>query len=157
MIGVGSALGGVFAGLVANTNQDWRWVFWMNSILTGILVLTTVLCQVETTFERPVEFEDNAALVESEIAALTVKESFHWAKALSVTGWYDRLVRQSHSSYLLVLTGSIQTNALLVAFSTPYHLTSISSGRLGSLDARCSPRLGRIATNWKFDLPSGTL
>ena len=99
MIGLGSALGGVFAGLVANANPDWRWVFWMNSILTGILVLTTLLCQAETNFERPAEFEDHAGLDEPDLAALMGKGSFHWTQTLSITGWYDRSVKRLRSSH----------------------------------------------------------
>ncbi|OBT94853.1 hypothetical protein VE01_06358 [Pseudogymnoascus verrucosus] len=90
MIASGSALGGVFSGLVANANPDWRWVFWMNVILTGVCFLATVLFQAETNFERPPEYETGEGLEASQLPDIRARSNASWAKSLSVTSWYDR-------------------------------------------------------------------
>ncbi|KIX03500.1 uncharacterized protein Z518_07053 [Rhinocladiella mackenziei CBS 650.93] len=90
MFTVGSSLGGVFAGFVANANPDWRWVFWMNVILTGFLFLTTILFQAETNFKRPAEYESGEGLLPSELAAIRARANSSWIKSLGVTGWYER-------------------------------------------------------------------
>ena len=122
MIGVGSALGGVFAGLVADNDPNWRWVFGMNSILTGILVLTTTFFQAETNFERPTAFEDDAGMEESELATLWDGKRLPWLQTLSVTGWYDRSVRIQSASTSLVLTTAFRRAPLWWLFMRPLTL-----------------------------------
>ena len=86
----GSALGGIFAGLVATANPDWRWVFWMNAVLTGVCFLVAILFFPETNFRRPPEFEDGEGMHPSELVAIRARSTHSWVKSLSVTGWYDR-------------------------------------------------------------------
>ncbi|KIX09064.1 uncharacterized protein Z518_00142 [Rhinocladiella mackenziei CBS 650.93] len=90
MIAGGSALGGTFAGLVADANPDWRWVFWMNTILTGVCFLNTVLFQAETNFQRPGEFETGEGLESSRLASIRARANPSWFKSLKITSWYDR-------------------------------------------------------------------
>jgi MFS family permease len=92
MIAGGSVFGGIFAGLVANANSDWRWVFWMNAILTGVCFLATVLFQAETNFERPPECETGEGLEESQLLVIRAGSNTSWATSLSVTSWYNRYV-----------------------------------------------------------------
>ena len=89
MIGGGSTLGGVFGGLVAQANQNWRWVFWMNAILTGACFLNIFLFLAETNFERPSENETGEGLDESHLAAIQARANPSWIKSIGVT-WYDR-------------------------------------------------------------------
>lgn len=90
MIAVGSALGGVFGGYVANANPDWRWVFHMNTILVGVVLVSTVLLQPETNFIRPQEYETGQGMEMSELRAIRANNKSNWLKSLSVTGWYDK-------------------------------------------------------------------
>lgn len=92
MFTVGSALSGVFAGLVANATPNWRWVFWKNVILTGCLFLTTIIFQAETNFKRPAENESGEGLPSSELAAIRARGYSRWIESLSVTRGYDRNV-----------------------------------------------------------------
>jgi MFS family permease len=92
MIAVGSALGAVFAGLIARATTDWHWVFWMNVILTGACFLAVLLFQAETNFNRPVEFETGEGLEQSELAIIRARANSAWVQSLSVTSWYDRYV-----------------------------------------------------------------
>ena len=92
MIAIGSSLGGVFAGLIANANPDWRWVFWMNSIMTGVCFLATALFQAETNFMRPEEYETGEGMEPSELAAIRAGAKGNWVKSLGVTSWYERYV-----------------------------------------------------------------
>lgn len=93
MIAGGSAFGGVFAGYVANANSNWRWVFWMNAMLTGACFLTTLLFQAETNFTRPQEFENGEGMQPSELATLRKRSKSSWLKSLNMLGWYDRCVQ----------------------------------------------------------------
>ena len=88
----GAALGGIFAGLVAHANPNWRDVFWMDVALTGALFVCTLLFLAETNFNRPAEFEGGEGLESSQLASLTAQTKPSWFKSLSVTGWYDRQV-----------------------------------------------------------------
>lgn len=92
MFTVGSALGGVFAGLVASATPNWRWVFWKNVILTGFLFLTVIVFQAETNFKRPVENESGEGLPSSALAAIRARADVRWVDSLSVTRGYDRNV-----------------------------------------------------------------
>ncbi|KEF54611.1 uncharacterized protein A1O9_09053 [Exophiala aquamarina CBS 119918] len=92
MIAVGSALGGVFGGYVANANSDWRWVFHMDTILVGAVFLFTALFQAETNFTRPQEYETGQGVEASEIQAIRANSRSSWLKSLAVTGWYDKTV-----------------------------------------------------------------
>jgi hypothetical protein len=75
MIACGAGLGGVFSGLVANANPDWRCIFWMDSILTGFCVLITILFVAETSFDRPAEFEHEHGdgLDPSQLGLMTIR------------------------------------------------------------------------------------
>lgn len=90
MFTVGSACGGIFAGLVSNANSNWRWVFWMNVILTGALFVATFLFQTETNFNRPVEFENGDGLDSSELPALRARVKVNWIKSMGFTSFYNR-------------------------------------------------------------------
>ncbi|KAE8381792.1 hypothetical protein BDV26DRAFT_289218 [Aspergillus bertholletiae] len=90
IIAGGSALGGIFAGLVANATPNWRWVFGTNTILTGINFLFIVLFQAETNFERPYEYEHSEGLQCSDIAVIKTQVTFSWVESLSVTSWLDQ-------------------------------------------------------------------
>jgi MFS family permease len=90
MIGGGSALGGTFSGLVAHSTPNWRWVFGMNTILTGVNFILTLLFQAETNFERPLEYEDGEGFEASRLADIRSRATSHWFKSLTVTSWYDR-------------------------------------------------------------------
>ena len=86
----GSSLGGIFAGLVANANPDWRWVFWMDAVLTGVCFLVAALFSPETNFRRPTENEGGEGMHPSELASIRARSNRRWVQSLSVTGWYDR-------------------------------------------------------------------
>ena len=95
MISLGSCFGGIFSGLVANANSDWRWVLWMDAILSGLCLLIVVMLQAETNFERPPDSEDGAGLDASEFDALRSNaRTFQWTRSLSVVEWYDRSVER---------------------------------------------------------------
>ncbi|OQV08089.1 hypothetical protein CLAIMM_12411 [Cladophialophora immunda] len=89
-ITLGSSLGGIFAGLVANANSNWRWVFWMNTVLTGVCFLVAALFSPETNFRRPPENEGGEGRHPSELEAIRARANSSWMKSISVTGWYDR-------------------------------------------------------------------
>ncbi len=90
MIAFGNSFGAIFAGLIVNATPDWRWIFWMDSVVTGVLFALMVFCMPETNFTRPEATEmgegDNLA------AVLTQEKRLHitWWQWFSVRGWYDR-------------------------------------------------------------------
>lgn len=90
MIASGSAFGGLFAGFVANATPHWRWVFWMNAILTGTCLLTTVLFMAETNFHRSPENEMTGGVDASDLAEIRARARPSWIKSLSLTSWYER-------------------------------------------------------------------
>ncbi|KIW93399.1 uncharacterized protein Z519_06004 [Cladophialophora bantiana CBS 173.52] len=90
MIAGGSAIGGIFAGLIGHYNTDWRWVFWMDAILTGVCLLLTVIFQAETNFSRPLVSEVGEGMEVSQFAELRSQLRGSWTKGLGMTGWYDR-------------------------------------------------------------------
>ncbi|KAJ9603637.1 hypothetical protein H2200_011823 [Cladophialophora chaetospira] len=90
MLALGSSLGGVLGGLVADGTGDWRWVFRMNAILTGVAVLLTILVQSETNFKRPTEHESGDGMPVEEVRALRSQVQSSWVKSLGFTAWYDR-------------------------------------------------------------------
>lgn len=92
MIAVGSALGGVFGGYVANANPNWRWVFHMDTILTGVVFLATIIFQAETNFVRPQEYETGEGMQRSELQAIRAQGKVNWTKSLGITAWYDKYV-----------------------------------------------------------------
>lgn len=92
MIAGGSALGGIFSGFVARATPNWRWVFWMNVILTGSSLLITFLFQAETNFNRPADCEAGEGLEASQLDGIRRRTKSSWARSLSVTSWYDRSV-----------------------------------------------------------------
>lgn len=91
-IASGSAIGCIFAGLVANANPDFRWVFWMDSILTGFCFTCTVFFFAETNFERAVDIDNCEGLEASQLAAIRARSKTPWFMAFSLTSWHDRLV-----------------------------------------------------------------
>ncbi len=90
MIASGSAFGGLFGGFVINANPDWRWVFWMDSILTGTCFLLILLLQPETNFDRPEDSELGEGITALDLAALRQNSKPSFTRALSVTAWYDK-------------------------------------------------------------------
>ena len=96
MIAWGSALGGIFGGLVANANPNWRWVLWMGAILEGVSVLVAVLFQAETNFNRPTETEDGEGFESSRLNSLRAQTNRQWTKSLTLSGWYDKYVLRIH-------------------------------------------------------------
>ena len=52
MVAGGSALDGMIGGQIAHATTNWRWIFWMDVILTRICLLVTTLFQAETNFKR---------------------------------------------------------------------------------------------------------
>lgn len=90
-IGGGSAIGGIFAGLVAEANpHNWRMVFWMNVALTGACFIFTLLFQAETNFKRPLEYESGEGIDASELPSIRAQARPSWVKSLGFTSWYDR-------------------------------------------------------------------
>jgi MFS family permease len=92
MVTSGGAFGGIFAGYIVKASTDWRWVFWMDTILTAICLLLVVLFLPETNFRRPVHLENNE---ESETILVPVTTIEHKSKltlwdALSISRGYDR-------------------------------------------------------------------
>lgn len=90
MIASGSALGGIFSGLVAQSTHNWRWVFGMNAILTGVNFCLTVLFLTETNFQRPREYENGEGMEPSRLAAIRAQANLTWLQSLRLTSWYDR-------------------------------------------------------------------
>lgn len=87
MIGGGSSLGGVFGGLVVNATSDWRWIFWMCTILNGVCFFLILFFYEETNFARPLDAEagdDTDSLHE------VPKSSYSFVSSLSLFRWYDR-------------------------------------------------------------------
>ena len=92
MIAGGSSIGGIFAGLIGRATTDWRWVFWMNTILTGVCFVFILFFQAETNFARPLLSESGEGMEEAEFAELRSRTRRSFVTALSVTGWYDKYV-----------------------------------------------------------------
>ena len=88
MIGGGSAIGGIFGGLVMNGSGDWRWINWMGVILAGTAFSLICLFQQETNFLRPAETEMGDNLDMNTTTVVQTKYSFK--RAFSVTECYDR-------------------------------------------------------------------
>ena len=92
MVTGGGGFGGIFAGFITKASTDWRWVFWMDTILTATCLLLVILFLPETTFRRPVHFENNEEL---EITLRPVTTIEHRSTltlwdALSVSRGYDK-------------------------------------------------------------------
>lgn len=90
MFTVGTSCGGIFAGLVANSASDYRWVWWMNVILTGFLFIVVLLFTSETNFLRPKENESGEGMEASELEAIRARANSRWVSSLSFTSWYYR-------------------------------------------------------------------
>ena len=93
MIAGGSSLGGIFAGLVINANPNWRWIFWMDSALTGTCLLLTIIFLPETSFKRPADSELGEGSEVTTVKSKGGSRKYSWQNALSVVGYYDRFVR----------------------------------------------------------------
>ncbi|KAL8866092.1 MAG: hypothetical protein Q9198_009046 [Flavoplaca austrocitrina] len=89
MFTVGTALGGIFSGLIANATPNWRWVFWMNVILTGVCFVVIIPFQAETNFLRPPENETGEGMDPAELPAIRASANSRWVDFLTVTAWYD--------------------------------------------------------------------
>ncbi|CAM1509797.1 Fc.00g001320.m01.CDS01 [Cosmosporella sp. VM-42] len=87
MIGGGSALGGIFGGLVVNANSDWRWIFWMCSILNGTCFLMITLFYEETNFARPPDSDTGS---DTEVQSEIVTSKYNFIQSLSLFRWHDR-------------------------------------------------------------------
>ncbi|KAK7903234.1 hypothetical protein LTR67_001251 [Exophiala xenobiotica] len=87
---VGTSLGGIFSGLIANATPNWHWVYWHQVFLTGMLFLVIVLFQAETNFNRPQENESGEGLPASQLAAIRARVKSRWIKSLGLTSWYNR-------------------------------------------------------------------
>lgn len=86
----GSSMSGVFAGFIANATPDWRWVMWMNAILTGVCLVLVILFSAETNFKRPEDTEGGEGLDSAQLDALRARSNTTWLQSLSMVGWYDR-------------------------------------------------------------------
>ncbi|KAK4936593.1 hypothetical protein LTR10_022580 [Elasticomyces elasticus] len=86
---LGTSLGGIFSGLIANATTNWHWVYWHQVFLTGALFLGTVLFQAETNFDRPLDNEFGEGLPASQLAHLRARAKSSWIKSLGVTSWYN--------------------------------------------------------------------
>lgn len=89
MIATGSAFGGLFSGFIINATSNWRWIFWMDSILTGTCCLIISLLLPETSFARPVTSEEGAG---PDVMSVPHRHELAWKQRLSVTGWRDEYV-----------------------------------------------------------------
>lgn len=87
MISTGSALGSLFAGFVINSSQNWRWINWMNSILTGACFLLVLILQPETNFERPAVSELGDRDSSSDQTTGPVSEYTWWKSMNLFTGY----------------------------------------------------------------------
>ncbi|OAA68002.1 Major facilitator superfamily domain, general substrate transporter [Niveomyces insectorum RCEF 264] len=88
MIGGGSALGGIFGGLVVNASNQWRWVFWMCSILNGTCFLLIAIFYEETNFARP--DEDEAGDDTNSSGTHLTRSNYNFVHSLSLLRWHDR-------------------------------------------------------------------
>lgn len=88
----GSGISGTFAGLLYNSNPDWHWVFWVNVILVGVLLVFVILFAAETNFIRPEETEGGEGMDPSQLEEIRAQGQTNWIASLSLFGWYDRLV-----------------------------------------------------------------
>lgn len=86
----GSSISAVFAGLIANSTPNWRWVFWLNTILIGICLVLVILFSAETNFKRPEETEGGEGLDAAQLEPLRARSQSSWYKSMSLFGWYDR-------------------------------------------------------------------
>ena len=91
----GSGISGTFAGLIANVNPNWRWVFWMNTILVGVLFVMVLLLAAETNFIRPEDTEGGEGLDPAQLEIIRARNKSSWVQSLSLFGWYDRLVHRT--------------------------------------------------------------
>ena len=89
MQGAGPSLGSIFGGLVAHASSDYRWVFWLNAIPSGICMLLVILLIPETNFHRSVE-DNKAGVTPAQFAEMRSTLHFSNRDALSLTGWWDR-------------------------------------------------------------------
>jgi MFS family permease len=94
---IGTSLGGIFSGLIADANPDWHWVYWHQVFLTGALFVITVLFQAETNFNRPLENEAGEGLPSSQLAELRAQAKSSWIGSLNITSWYNRYSEPSLS------------------------------------------------------------
>ena len=146
MIAGGSSLGGIFAGLVINANPDWRWIFWMDSVLTGTCLLLTILFLPETNFKRPVDSEIGEGSESAMLKSDNARRSYSWRSALSVLGYYDRymhLERLSESTFLIHGQGNKSASLLLA----PSSIASLPGHGVVRAWLRHHPRLGGLASN----------
>lgn len=82
---IGTSLGGIFAGLIANATTEGRWVWWMNAIITGFLFLTILLFSAKTSYARPLENESGEGMEPSELEAIRARGDGRWITSLSFT------------------------------------------------------------------------
>ena len=94
MITGGGAFGGIFSGLITKSNSDWRWVFWMDTILTGACLLLVIFFLPETSFRRPADFEngEDSEMTLAPVTTVEHKSNLGLQDALTIFRWYDRCV-----------------------------------------------------------------
>ncbi|KPI35977.1 putative MFS-type transporter [Cyphellophora attinorum] len=148
MQGAGPALGSVFGGLVAHATPQWRWVFWMTAIPSGICMLTVFFLIPETNFRRPIA-DNKAGMTPTEFEQLRRSINLGPQAALSLTRWYDRetslwkffirpilllplpVVLFASVNYGLTLGWVvIQATANSTAFSEIYNFSTIGVGNI---------------------------
>ncbi|KIX92651.1 uncharacterized protein Z520_11680 [Fonsecaea multimorphosa CBS 102226] len=90
VIAFGNSFGAIFAGLITNATPNWRWIFWMDAIVTGVLFLLMVFAMPETNFERPTATEMGET--EDLAPVLTQEKRSHlsYVQSLKVTSFYDK-------------------------------------------------------------------
>ena len=133
MVTSGGAFGGIFAGYIVKASTDWRWVFWMDTIMTATCLLLVVLFLPETNFRRPVHFENGK---ESDSTLLPVTTIEHKSKltlwnALSVFRGYDRYPTSLLSTSRMTLTPPLQTRGMGQLLRGPAQNTPIPCCHLG--------------------------
>ena len=158
MISFGNSLGGIFGGLVANANPNWRWVFWMNVILTGTCFLTAILFAAETNYQRPLDNEGGEGMHPSELEAIRARANSTWVQSLNVTSWYDRygqgvFLRRSRCSRLTRLKGDFH----LVALGETLAHSEIACRSLGLAHYRNQSWCVRADCNSKFSTLPGAV
>jgi MFS family permease len=89
-IAFGNSLGAIFAGLISHATPNWRWIFWMDTIVTGVLFALMLFAMPETNFERPVTTEMGETADLAPVLTQEKRSHMSYWQSLKVTAYYDR-------------------------------------------------------------------